>query len=98
MKLNLVVNVKNLRLRLAIYFFEILNALQLETVEHKLRIAIRKNKVDKIPKLEAKVSELKKALAFEWTSSESESDKHPKRFKKTETGISFSIPNRGIQV
>ncbi|KAL0481992.1 hypothetical protein AKO1_015061, partial [Acrasis kona] len=67
-----------------------------EHVEHKLRIAIRKEKKSKIPILQTRLEEIQKTLAFE--KNDGDGSVANQKYKRTEQGISFSVPSGGVQV
>lgn len=77
---------------------------ELEKTEHKLRIAIRKQKNDKVKKLSKKVVEIKKLLSFgndedsQIGTSGEDTEEREKRFEKTELGIQFAIPGKTTQI
>lgn len=79
---------------------------ELEDIDKKMKIAVRKGKSSKVEKLDQRVKEIKKQLNFDkedddtfMSSSEDESEQRKrKRFKTTESGIRFAIPAKGTQV
>jgi hypothetical protein len=79
---------------------------ELEKAEHKYRISVRKQKIDKVKKLAKRIDEIKKILSigvnddesYMTTSSGDDSKEAKKRFKKTELGIRFAVPGNATQI